>query len=143
MTRKICIWVIPAGNPVNAGALRTKDSEPEVWGTESFELYLSVDGNLYRFAGNVAGGYTEWKNNGVEWNGKWDSSARILSDRWEVVMKIPFATIQCDINKNNRLKGTFIREYPTRPAGAPREYSSWDGGTHHQTNTFGAIMLMK
>ena len=89
---------IPAGNPINAGSLRTKDSEPEVWGTESFELYLVVKGNLYRFAGNAAGGYTEWKNNGVEWNGKWDyrSQVRMLIDNssvWQGEAAIPWKTL--------------------------------------------------
>lgn len=90
---------IPAGNPVNAGSLRTKDSEPEVWGTESFELYLFVNGNLYRFAGNAAGGYTEWKNNGVEWNGKWDyrSQVKMLIDNssvWQGEAAIPWKTLE-------------------------------------------------
>ena len=91
-------YSIPAGNPINAGSLRTKDSEPEVWGTESFELYLSVEGNLYRFAGNAAGGYTEWKNNGVEWNGKWDyrSQVKMLIDNssvWQGEAAIPWETL--------------------------------------------------
>ena len=70
-----------------------------MWGTESFELYLFVNGNLYRFAGNAAGGYTEWKNNGVEWNGKWDyrSQVKMLIDNssvWQGEAAIPWKTLE-------------------------------------------------
>ena len=98
---------IPAGNPVNAGSLRTKDSEPEVWGTESFELYLFVNGNLYRFAGNAAGGYTEWKNNGVEWNGKWDyrSQVKMLIDNSSVWQGSMFSSDLCVTDSEVALDG--------------------------------------
>ncbi len=91
-------YAIPAGNKVNAGALRTKDSEPEVWGSESFELYLKIDGNLYRFAGNAAGGYTEWKNNGAEWTAPWEykSQLRMLIDNssvWQGEVAIPWSSL--------------------------------------------------
>lgn len=91
-------YTIPAGNNVNAGTMRTSSSEPEVWGTESFELYLKIDGNLYRFAGNVAGGYTEWKNNGVEWKAPWEYKSQLRmkidnSSVWEGEVAIPWSSL--------------------------------------------------
>lgn len=113
---------------------------------DHLELFLcdnTVPGAYYLFAVDPENNRGDVRNYDSNWNGRWDSSARTLPDRWEVVMKVPLSTIQCDISKNNLIRGTFIREYSPRPDGTPREYSSWDGGAHHQPNTFGSLTLMK
>ncbi|MFA6931624.1 MAG: LamG-like jellyroll fold domain-containing protein, partial [Lentisphaeria bacterium] len=63
--------LFPGGASIQAGGLRAADFEGEVWGTESFEFYLTISGRCYRFGGNVAGGYVEWLGVDSNWNGEW------------------------------------------------------------------------
>jgi hypothetical protein len=72
--------------------------EQEVWSDESFEFYVNNDKDLYRFAGNVAGGFTESLNNSKAFSGKWNykSSLRMQiddSELWQGEIAIPFKTI--------------------------------------------------
>ncbi len=89
----------PGGAPLRQGNLRTQESEPEVWGSESFELYLEVGKNLYRFAGNVAGGTTEWRGVDARWDGAWEYKT-ILKMRiddsllWSGEIAIPWSTLE-------------------------------------------------
>ena len=94
-------YFIPAGNTVANGQLRTAEKEPEVWGSESFEFYLNCGGSNYRFAGNVAGGYLESRDNSTEWNGEWTYASRLEmqvdnSQRWRGEGAIPWSTIGLD-----------------------------------------------
>ena len=74
---------------------------------------------------------------------KWSVRCRTLKDRWEVIAKIPLKTINADNPKGNLLKGLILRERHAHGADKQREYSSWGGGNHHQTTTFGTLRLMR
>ena len=92
-------YVIPAGNTVATGQPRTAESEPEVWGSESFEFYVNCAGHNYRFAGNVAGGYAENRDNDAEWNGFWSYESHLEmqidnSQRWRGEAVIPWSTLE-------------------------------------------------
>ena len=92
-------YVIPSGNTVTVGQPRTAESEPEVWGSESFEFYVNHAGHNYRFAGNVAGGYAENRDNDAAWNGAWTYESRLEmqidnSQRWRGEGAIPWSTLE-------------------------------------------------
>ena len=50
--------LFPKGSKILAGNKRS-DKDITVWGNESFEIYFYIKKRLYRFGGNVAGGYCE------------------------------------------------------------------------------------
>ncbi len=90
--------LFPGGAPLQKGNLRTPEQEPEVWGSESFELYLVVGKDVYRFAGNVAGGTTEWRGVDAKWDGAWDYKTTLkmrIDDSllWSGEIAIPWATL--------------------------------------------------
>ncbi|MBO4619760.1 MAG: hypothetical protein J5654_06580 [Victivallales bacterium] len=99
-------YVIPAGNTVAVGQPRTAESEPEVWGSESFEFYVNHADHNYRFAGNVAGGYAENRDNDAEWNGAWTYESHLEmqidnSQRWRGEAAIPWSTLDTASNPEN------------------------------------------
>ncbi len=109
-------YAIPAGNPVTAGIPRTPAVEPEVWGTESFELYLQIGKDVYRFGGNVAGGYTEWKNNGSEWHAPWSYGSQLRmqidnSSIWQAEAVIPWSTLGLSGPPEEPIRFNFCRTW--------------------------------
>lgn len=107
--------VFPTGARLLAGQKRGA-TEPEVWPDESFEFYLDVDGKLYRFAGNAAGGYCEMVDNATEWNGRWEYASTLefrIDNRnhWQGEIKIPFATIGVTDPVGQDLKLNFCRTW--------------------------------
>ncbi len=91
-------YIIPADNAVVVGQLRTDDFEPDVWGSESFEFYLQIGKELYRFSGNVAGGYAEAKNLFADWNCPWEYGSQLrmqLNDSrlWQAEAVIPWTSL--------------------------------------------------
>lgn len=89
--------VFPAGASVREGAPRDP-GETDVWGTESFEFYLQVDGALYRFGGNVAGGFVESKDMDTAYSGPWTYRSRTsirVDDRrlWQAEAAIPWGSL--------------------------------------------------
>ncbi len=99
------------------GSKRT-NKDVEVWPDESFELYIDNNG-LYRFAGNVAGGYTESLNKKNAFNKKWLFKSTLKhqiddSQLWEGEIAIPFSTINMKTPKNGqKLKFNFCRTWRT------------------------------
>ncbi len=90
----------PPHQPFVEGNLRTPESEPEVWGSESVEVYLQTDA-VYRFAGNIAGGYCEGRGMDTAWNGAWTynvSRSMKIDDSyvWQGEMTIPWKTVGLD-----------------------------------------------
>ena len=74
------------------------DKNSDVWADESFEFYVHKEKDIYRFAGNVAGGSTESLNNSSAFRGPWvyKSSLRMQIDNcelWQGEIAIPFKTI--------------------------------------------------
>lgn len=122
---------------------KESDYIPEADHVEIFLCDPLKDGVYYMFSVDPNGVKSELKGYDCKWNGKWEHSARKLADRWEVVVKIPLASINADNAKGNLLKGLILREYHKHGSDSKREYSSWGGGNHHQTITFGTIKLMR
>lgn len=91
----------PAHVPFIEGDARTPEKEPEVWGSESIEFYIKTD-HVFRFAGNLAGGYCESCDFDSNWNGSWkflQNRAMLIDDSivWDVEMTIPWKTIGLDV----------------------------------------------
>lgn len=108
--------LFPGHQPILAGAARTSDKEPEVWGSESFELYLEIDGKLYRFAGNVAGGSSEFCNSNTGWDGEWRYQSTLkmrIDDRqlWQGEAAIPWRTLGLNAPPSNPVKFNFCRTW--------------------------------
>lgn len=90
--------LFPPKASILAGHPRTPDKEPEVWGTESFEFYLDIDGRRYRFGGNVTGGSMEWLGRDSAWDGPWTYRTHISmniddSKLWTGEVAIPWSTL--------------------------------------------------
>ena len=93
--------VFPGRKPYIDGQARTPAFEPEVWGSESWELYLRLNGRRYRFAANAAGGTTEGLDDVNAWNGEWRykaSKEMRIDDSvvWTCEAAIPWKTLGCD-----------------------------------------------
>ena len=94
--------LFPGGFSCVAGLERTAESEPEAWGSEAWEFFFRMDGRLYRFAGNYAGGTLEsCKPGGKAWNGKWKwafSKTKNIDDSvlWQGEAEIPWKTLDLD-----------------------------------------------
>jgi hypothetical protein len=89
--------LFPGHVPIKQGALRDA-TESDVWGTESFEFYLQINGTLYRFGGNVAGGYVESKGMDTSYSGPWTYKSSIkmrIDDRflWQAEAAIPWSSL--------------------------------------------------
>ena len=109
-------YIFPAGNNVVQGQVRKPGVEPEVWGTESFELYFLIGEDWYRFGGNVAGGYTESKNNGSEWNAPWKYASQLRmqidnTNLWQAEAAIPWNTLGLKSIPDKPIKFAFCRTW--------------------------------
>lgn len=122
---------------------REKDFIPEADHIEIFLCDPLKDGIYYVFTADPFGTTAELQQYDYKWNGEWSVRCRTLKDRWEVIAKIPLKTINADNPKGNLLKGLILRERHAHGADKQREYSSWGGGNHHQTTTFGTLRLMR
>ena len=92
--------LFPGGFTCVEGLARTKESEPEAWGSESWEFFFWLDGALYRFSGNYAGGTLESRKPGGNkaWNGEWKSAfskKKNIDDSvlWQGEAAIPWRTL--------------------------------------------------
>lgn len=89
----------PGNCSIVEGSARTSESEPQMWGTESFEFRLFHGGHLYTFGGNVAGGTCEGKDENYMWNAPWDfkvSKAMNIDDTilWRGEVTIPWSSME-------------------------------------------------
>ncbi|MGN0866098.1 MAG: glycoside hydrolase domain-containing protein [Oligosphaeraceae bacterium] len=113
----------PPHQPFVEGDLRSSQKEPEVWGSESVEVYLETDA-LYRFAGNMAGGYCEGRQTDGAWNGEWTyrcTKAMKMDDSilWEGEMVIPWKTVGLDGPPGNPLRLNCCRSWKLPDFGQP------------------------
>ena len=105
----------PATYKLLKGKLRG-DKEPEVWADESFEFYLNISGKLYRFGGNVAGGYCESLNSDKSFNGNWlyKTKTNMQIDNtilWQGEICIPFKTLGISKPVGSEIKINFCRTW--------------------------------
>ena len=113
--------LFPGGFSCVAGLERTAESEPEAWGSEAWEFFFRMDGKLYRFAGNYAGGTLEsCKPGGKNWNGKWKwafSKTKNIDDSvlWQGETEIPWKTLELEGPYQGESNFNFARSW-TIPA---------------------------
>ena len=94
--------------------------EPDVqaWGSESFEFFVEVDRVLYRFAGNLAGGYTESRSIDRGFEGPWTYATTHTvpidgSHHWHGEIRIPFKTLGLQAPVGKDIKVNFCRTWCT------------------------------
>lgn len=105
----------PPHLPFVEGDPRTDDKEPEVWGSESVEFYVETDA-VYRFAGNMAGGFCEMRGSDAAWDGLWSfqcTRSMKIDDSivWEGEMVIPWKTIGLDGPPRRNLRVNCCRSW--------------------------------
>ena len=88
----------PGNVPIIEGEDRTSSREPALWGTESFEFRFMAGGHLYCFGGNVAGGFSEGRDEDYSWNGAWTykvSKSMNIDDTilWRGEVAIPWSSL--------------------------------------------------
>ena len=108
--------IFPPRAIILGGDTRTADREPEVFGSESFEFYILVNGIRYRFGGNYAGGSTESRPDNGSWNGTWSyktSNKMRIDDTvlWQGEVVIPWKTLGLDAPPAGDLPFNFCRSW--------------------------------
>lgn len=107
--------LFPGRVPIKEGALRDA-GETDVWGTESFEFYLQIKGAVYRFGGNVAGGYVESRDLDTTYNGPWtykSTTKMRIDDRrlWQAEAAIPWSSLGLDGPPSTPVKFNVCRSW--------------------------------
>ncbi len=115
--------IFPGRVPMRYGDRRTDGREPEVWGSESFEIYIRAHGETYRFGGNAAGGFTESKGLDTAWNGEWKYAATTKmriddTQLFEAEAAIPWKTLGLDAPPREGLEFNFCRSWLIPEVGA-------------------------
>lgn len=82
------------------------------------------------------------------WSCKWQRVVKRYDDRWEAIVRVPFAGIGLNVTQNNKLLFQPIRgKYYTVEANGRkrtiREMTSWNGGWVHQVPAFGELTLIQ
>lgn len=108
--------VFPGTYKINGGEPRGADKEADVWGEESFELWFDINDKLYRWGGNVAGGYCECIFPDSSFNGKWQYQVSLStsiddSRLWQGEICIPFETIGINSPVGKEIKANFCRTW--------------------------------
>ncbi len=127
--------LFPGRAPVQAGEVRTADREPEVWGSESFEFYIHNGGHVYRFAGNVAGGSTEWRDSDAQWSAPWSyatTQSMKIDDSilWQGEVAIPWSSVGLDGPPKQPLPINFCRSWKLPEVGTHSSLSL-SGGSYN------------
>ncbi len=132
-------YAFPAGNTVEAGQLRTPALEPEVWGSESWEFYLKLNGHLYRFAGNAAGGSTEGLDMENKWNPEWRYVSHLAtlidnSQVWHGEIAIPWSILNLKGAPTEPFQLNWCRSWFIGDFGAPT--ALYGTGLYRDTSRF-------
>ncbi|MBO4513361.1 MAG: hypothetical protein J5746_11420 [Victivallales bacterium] len=109
-------YIFPSNNTISQGQPRTPESKPEVFGTESFEFFLFVNGEAYRFGGNVAGGSTERKGKDRDWTAPWQYKSKLAmlidnSQVWQAEAAIPWSSLELKGMPQEPLPFNFCRSW--------------------------------
>ena len=123
------------------------DADVEVWGSESFELWLIRPGDErpYRFAGSPGGGFTEQHARDNTWNGAWTYRWTIgrtvhATDYWDVELAVPFSTLGIEAPDGAELKMNFARTWRSLEQLGPA--TSWIGSPSYlDAQRFAAVRL--
>jgi len=135
--------LFPGRVSIKEGALRDA-GETDVWGTESFEFYLQIKGAVYRFGGNVAGGYVESKDLDTTYNAPWtykSTTKMRIDDRrlWQAEAAIPWSSLGLDAPPSTPVKFNVCRSWFLP------ETSTWSAltpdGQYQTVQTFPSLMF--
>ena len=112
--------VFPLGATVPRGGTRPSLNDPDeqVWDDESFELWL-IPANgppRVRFAGNVAGGFTEMQGSDYAWTAQWTYRSSVSMDiygrnHWHAELAVPLATLGIERGAGAQMKMNFCRTW--------------------------------
>lgn len=107
--------VFPDGARLLPGQKRD-GAETDVWPDESFEFYVDVEGRLFRFAGNAAGGYCEMLETDTAWDGPWEYASTLefrIEGRyhWQGEIRVPLATLGIGQPAGQDLRINFCRTW--------------------------------
>lgn len=145
------LWLLfRLGEPdVRAAALdirRTPDAH--VWGASNVDCFISPapsTGVYFQVAANIRGDVYGARCRGREWNALWPmalyASVRLLADRWELILGVPFA----DMEQPRPRPGERIRLSVNRGqmCQSPSVLGGWpDGGRWHKVDAFGEVALL-
>lgn len=137
---------------LKGGEIRQGQSEsfPD---NDHFELFLGSpeSGVYYHFALDI-GNAAVYDGKGYDggWDSNWKRTVRRLDNRWQAIVTIPLADIDCNVTVNNKLMCLVYRCRKfedgsiNKKTGRPnirQERSSWGGGYVHETAAFGEITL--
>ncbi|HWL51243.1 MAG TPA: hypothetical protein VNQ90_02325 [Chthoniobacteraceae bacterium] len=130
-----------AKNLEKSGAATESEGFPE---GDRIELYLEGDQAsrqaYYHLAFNVAGArYRALQHNRVE-TGSWSVRTRFLKDRWQAIVRIPYADIGLD-PAQAEMRGMFYRMYRPDDRENGREQTTWGGRGVHQWSALGLLKL--
>ena len=112
--------VFPLGATVPQGATRHSldDPDEQVWDDESFELWLIRPQGppSVRFAGNVAGGFTEMQGTNYAWTSPWSYRSSVSMDiygrnHWHAEAAVPLKTLGIERGAGTRIKMNFCRTW--------------------------------
>ena len=121
--------------------LRTQATErdADVWQDDSVELYLKPPGQpVSQFIVSASG--VMWDKRGAElgWDGTWAARTRILADRYEVEMAIPFADLGLE-SVPQELSFNLCRNVVT--PGSQWTSLAWTGPKYANTKRFGKLVI--
>ncbi len=109
--------LFPRDAAIRMGNNRKSGSKAEeAWGYESFEFRIKVGKEIYRFAGNVAGGSSSSKLSDSNWNGEWDYATSLshrIDDRklWQGEVAIPWKTLGLSAPPKDGVSINFSRSW--------------------------------
>jgi hypothetical protein len=130
-----------------SGGPQTPDAH--VWGASNVDCFISPapeTGVYFQVAANIRGAVYSARCRGREWNALWPMSPRAtvrrLADRWELILGISFAEMECPAPR----AGTRIRLAANRGqmCQSPSVLGGWpDGGRWHKVETLGEATLQQ
>ena len=122
---------MPGGSSCVEGVARTETMEPDAWGAEAWEFFVTRGEHMYRFAGNYAGGTCESKypEFGIKWNGKWTwafSKAMNIDDSvlWQGEIAIPWKTLDSEGPFDGEIRFNFCRSWTLPTCGTISSFNS-------------------
>jgi hypothetical protein len=128
-----------------------KSGEETVFGS-AFECFFadnSVPGTYHLFRIDNAGNFCDVKNYDSSWTSKGVRHVvRKLSDRWIVILAIPFGEIGMNIIAENKVAAAFMRIRKTfnpklGDGKYDEEYTGWKFNKFHKLSTFGTLTLQR
>ncbi len=116
-----------------------KKHDEGVWKDDSVEIFLAPNSQTYyHFLVNPLSITQEEKESDVSWDAPWEAKAKVLDERWQVEISIPFSSIPLVPGVGNAWRANFCRN--EKPHG---ELSSWGKleKSFHEPQNFGTLLF--